>query len=188
MASLQLRIHSSRWEGADLDDDALGEHLVGLVRDNLGAGGRAPGVALAVRRGEIDLLPLDSVREAGIPMERFLAALTRARFEDRAPVDAVGLLGSFTARAARPGARPSAPVVMAFLEWTDCRWWQWRALVDADYQLLAESETRRAAIEGDAKPRGLGGWWSLGRRARPSMDLRRVRPERPPVQEHAVVQ
>jgi len=64
-----------------------------------------------------------------------------------------------------------------FLEWPDCSWWHWRALLSAEGEVLDDTITVRSAERGDPLPAQLGRWWSTGRRHRLSLHLRR----RPPV-------
>jgi hypothetical protein len=58
---------------------------------------------------------------------------------------------------------PGVPVGVVFLEWADCRWWHWRAVLGADGRPLEGGETLWRAVDGDALPTGVGRWWSLGR-------------------------
>jgi hypothetical protein len=154
---LQIRVQSVAREG--LDDEALGEQLVRLVR---GAQGRGSAAAAAVVVGaeRIDIVPLAPIVQARMRPAWFVAGLSRSPFGEVAP-DAVGLIGTFRYR--RGPDDPGAPIALSFLEWTDCRWWEWRALIDGT-ALRDDTETVRRAVDGVPRPDGLGGWWSLGRR------------------------
>ena len=151
-------------------DDAAGAAAVDAVRVAMGKGG-APPVALVVRGPRLDLFPLAHAREAGTSPALFVAGLSRSSLVGASDVDAVGVAGVFNWRPDRASA--PAPVALVCLEWSDCRWWSWRALLSAGGPpaILEETETRQRAVDGDAKPAGLGGWWSLGRRRRMSMRL-----------------
>lgn len=64
--------------------------------------------------------------------------------------------------ARRPG-RPAQTFATVFLELPDNRWWmRW---APADQAAAASAQRTRAATEGWPKPNGLGGWFSLSRRA-----------------------
>lgn len=158
MQHLRLRVRVLTRRPAD-DDDDEGEHLVSLVTDALGRGG-AGAVAVVVRAERTELVEARGVVEAGLSLPMFLAGLTRSEPEGQGLPCAVGLAGRF--RLVRSGG--GAPVALAFLEWPDCRWWQWRGVLDARGALVPEGETRRRAIDGDSLEGGLGRWWSLGRR------------------------
>jgi hypothetical protein len=160
---VQVRVHSvGRPAEAQDDDDALGERLVALVRDAMTRGG-APPAAVVVTGERVDVVPLAPVVEAKMSPAAFLAGLTRHPIGG-GTAEAVGLIGTF--RVHRAPEDPGVPIVMVFLEWTDCRWWQWRALLETgDLRALRpDTETLLRATDGTAKPARLGGWWSLGRR------------------------
>jgi hypothetical protein len=141
------------------DDDAEGEHLASLVRSAVERGAAAP-IAVVIRAERTELIELRPVVEAGVPLPMFVAGLTRSEPEGFGLPLAVGLAGRFRAWTPTGGA----PVALAFLEWPDCRWWQWRAVVDAAGRLVPDSETRHRAVDGDGLAGGLGRWWSAGRR------------------------
>jgi hypothetical protein len=157
-----LRVHSVTRDTSALGDDQLGEALVELVRGAL-ARRSAPTVATITRDDRIEVIALQSVVEHHVPLQGFIASLTRADFEATTQdARAVGLMGTVHLR--RPDA-PAVPMAVVFLEWPDCRWWHWRALLDPSTgEPLPDTETVRRAVDGDALPDGLGRWWSLGRR------------------------
>jgi hypothetical protein len=148
------------------DDEACGEHLAGIVQEAIGRGGRGA-VAVAVREHRLELIDLRGVIEAGVAVPMFLAGLTRSDPAGFGPPLAVGLGGRFQFRTrSSQGSSVSSPVGMAFLEWPDCRWWQWTVMLDSAGQILPDSDMRRRALDGDPLPGGLGRWWTLGRRTR----------------------
>src|SRR4051812_41921001 len=114
---LRLRVHTAARSHLRTDRD-LGDHLVDTVRK---AFPRAPSASVAVRADRIEIIPLQPVIEQKRSPLHFLAGLTTTG------VEAVGLMGTFRYRPARDAA--FSPIAMVFLEWTDCRWWQWRSLV-----------------------------------------------------------
>jgi hypothetical protein len=133
---------------------------VDLVTGALARGG-APPVAVAVRDAVVDLVQLRGVPQ----VPRFLAALTRSTRGEAGAPSAVGLMGTLPT-ATRDGAQ--GPWLAAvFLEWPDCRWWYWRALLDADRkEIVPGTATWSRAVDGDRMPARLGRWWTIGRRAR----------------------
>jgi hypothetical protein len=133
-------------------------------------------VAVALREDRLDLISLAPVVEAKLPVQRFIAGLTRSTAEGAGDVDAVGVIGVVQAR--QTGETP-VPVAMAFLEWPDGRWWHWRALIGLDgTHILDDSETLNRAVDGDPLPSNFGRWWSLGRKGRFNVHLKRFeRPE-----------
>ncbi len=151
-------------------DEELGAALVDLVTRAVIRGG-APPAGVAGRGDRVDLVGLQ-----GIPhIPRFLGALTRSTRADLGSVDVVGLLGALPT--VGRGGEAGPPVAVVFLEWPDCRWWYWRALLGADRKvLLPETATWSRAHDGDRMPPQLGRWWTLGRRAGLSLAFRPAEP------------
>jgi hypothetical protein len=177
MATLRLGVR--RLELPDLDDEAVGQHLVEMLRKAAHKGKAAP-AALVLREGGLDLIDVSGVHKSAVPLPAFLAGLTRSTPPDGgSEVVAVGLIGTMGVRDRRTPKAPSVPVAVVFLEWPDCRWWYWRAFVRED-GLDADSETVSRAVDGDSLPGHLGRWWSLGRRRKMRVDLRSVEPETEP--------
>ena len=169
MPDVDLKIRSVR--RAELPGDTpLGAHLVEKVRTASGRGAAPPAVVV-IRAEALDLLALQPLTTSGWAVHRFIAALTRSRTEDGGEVEAIGVMGRFLLRA-RGGGNP-VPMVTVFLEWEDCRWWQWQALLDSDGLVRPDTETIRSAIDGDALPARLGRWWSYARRTGVRAQLRR---------------
>ncbi len=162
MQSFRIKVQSIWRKEEGRSDDALGSSLVSVCRRAIASQG-APPAAVVVRPSRIDLFTLHQLKEQQIAVGTFLAGLASSSLPDQMPdVEAVGLMGTFMRRR---GREPGAPVALLFLEWTDCRWWSWQALLEADQKtLLTNTETILLAEEGDAKPLKLGGWWSLARR------------------------
>ncbi|MBN2798472.1 MAG: hypothetical protein JXX28_04930 [Deltaproteobacteria bacterium] len=170
MLPARFQVHSLSLD-PDLSDEAAGRALVSAVIQNLARTGGAPSVALAVHLARVDLFPLAQIGVARAELDGFLGALSRAEVDGEASVRAVGLMGSF--RWEQRGRAP-AEVAMVFLEWGDCRWWHWRALLTADRRGVVEgSALFTSAVEGDPKPPQLGTWWSRGRRQGLSLRLDR---------------
>lgn len=165
MQHLRLRIRVLERRPAD-DDEAEGRFLADLVRTALERGAASP-VAVVVREVRTELVTLRGVVERGVPLPSFLAGLCASEPEGQSRPRAVGLAGRFMLRQRETRGRPpaaGAPVGVAFLEWPDCRWWQWRMLLDGEDRPVPDSETIRRALDGDPLPGGLGRWWSQSRR------------------------
>src|SRR5688572_11421317 len=120
---IRVRVQSAPRAGDADDDDGIGENLVGIVRHALGRGG-APGAGVIVRPDRFDVVPLGPVIQAKMSPSWFLAGLSRTPING-GEVEAVGVIGTFRMRRRQDGT-PGIPVAMVFLEWADCRWWQWR--------------------------------------------------------------
>lgn len=161
MANLRIRVRSLKLRDdtaiESLTDDQVGEALVGVLARAMDRGG-APPVALGLRADRVDLFDLKPLVEQKVPLPHFITALTRNDFR------AVGLMGRFrrTTRT-KKGAEPQVSMAMVFLEWEDCRWWQWHGLADDAGGLVDDTVTVRRAIDGDPMPAGLGRWWSRAR-------------------------
>lgn len=161
------------------DDASHEEQLVGLVLRGV-ARGAAPPVGVVVRDEVVHLIDVRPAAAQKVAVGRLLAGLTQARFDD-APdrPQAVGVLGTFRLKQ-RPD-EAGAPLVQVFLEWPDCSWWHWRALLDADGEVVQDTVTVQSARDGDPLPKGLGRWWSTARRHNLQLHLRRQAPAPPPL-------
>jgi hypothetical protein len=128
---------------------------------------------VVVRERTIDLVDSGAARAAGFELSALLAGLTTTTTPAGGAVEAVGLLGRVNVRS-RDAELPAA---VAFLEWADCRWWMWEALLTPDARGLREETAReRSAVDGDALPTGLGRFWSHARRSGVRMELGLVEP------------
>ena len=156
MAKVQVRLanvprHPTYPEG----DDALGEHLWSMIVDKLTQG--VPRPALFTFFAEsvqiVDALPL--VGSAG-DAHRAISA-----FASQPGAEAVASLGVMVRR---QGNNVIGQFVVAFVEWSDGRWWSCVRPLDARGAPLrgTEDDVQRA-WEGASKPGGLGAWF---RRAR----------------------
>ena len=172
MARLDLRLQtltsSEPWWP---DEDQLGERLSALVQENLPRNG-APSVGLVVRRDRVILVPLKPVVDAKWRVGWLLGGL--ARWDEGGVPEAVGIMGQIKVR--RSGQGPWIPLVVVFIEWPDGRWWQWRALLDSDGAVIPDTTNVARAVDGLARPSGLGGWWTLSRTRKPNLKLERKLP------------
>ena len=167
---LAIRVHSVRLETED--DDSVGEQLIEVVRQSLRKG-EFPSAAVVVAAGRADILPLQPMVDGGVSLPAALAGLTATMPDGTRPVLAVGIVGPFEIRRSDQ-TNEVRQVVTVFLEWTDCRWWHWS--IDAEKsgsQLRLKDFTERTdrAVDGSARPDGLGGWWSLARRTGASLSF-----------------
>ena len=162
MNTLPIQMQTIYRPAAEESDDDLGRDVVALVRNALSRGS-APGSALVIRNGRLDIIPMGPLVQKKVHIGAFLAGLSRSELTDSGVVLAVGVMGRFRWR--YTPEKPQVPVVMVFIEWPDGRWWHWRAVIDQDNQSIREdTATMHRAEDGLPKPRSLGGWWSLGRR------------------------
>lgn len=152
---VQLRIQSLRPRDSR-DDESVGVQLVAAVQRAAAKGPPAP-AAVTVRDERIDIFLGQEVARAAVPMDFFLAGLTRSDAPG-GDLSCVGLIGTLTHRGT------SVQQATVYLEWSDCRWWLWRALIDADGHIREDTATVLRALDGDTKPLPIGGWWSFGRR------------------------
>jgi len=161
MTTLTFQIQSAPRPDGLTTDDALGEHLVALCHTAIARRTAGP-AALVVRSDRVDFVAMGGDTTRDIPVKLLLAALTRMDLrDDDTEVEAVGVIGVV---GAQRGPGPAIPLAITFLEWTDCRWWHWQALMDAEGREVAQAtETVRSALDGDPKPLNLGGWWTLAR-------------------------
>lgn len=147
------------------DDEALGESMWAELTRRLGGGPVRP---TAILLGEeagwvVDLQPLLAPPPV---LHRRLAALAGLPGSD-----ALAVLGVLWRRAR--GRAPERYAVV-FVEWSDGRWWlAQHRIVDAPtddgapgrvfgLDLAGERQVLRA-VRGDARPGGLGGWFSRAR-------------------------
>jgi len=151
--------------------EALFDHLVGVVESAVEGKG-APPVVVMVREEAIELVPVQPLVHAKVHAQRFLAALTRSRVDDGPHPEAVGMMGTFRLRRGRAEG-PGVPMAQVFLEWPDNAWMHWRMLLDADGQRVDDGDGQWAATLGDPLPPQLGRWWSMGRRHRLGLALKR---------------
>ncbi|MFT6145423.1 MAG: hypothetical protein ACJAZO_000301 [Myxococcota bacterium] len=167
---------------APVSDEELGQFLVERVRDAIPQ--RQAGSAIVVVRDKrIDIVGVRELQSASLPTPRdAMAMFSRAQFHDGVDARAVGLIGTFGYR--RQPADTPVPTALVFLEWADCRWWQWRGLIDpADNALRVDTETVRRATDGISRPNGLGGWWTRGRHLKGRASFM---PHFPPVEDDVV--
>ena len=162
MSESTLRFHTLR-DPAPQADEPLARYLVQQVREAIPRKQAGPAVVMA-RGDRAEVIGIRELRGPDLPpTPDAIALMTRASFPDGAAVRAIGLMGVYGYRA-RP-EDPAVPTALVFIEWTDGRWWQWRALIDpSDARLLTETETVLRAVDGLPRPNGLGGWWTRGRR------------------------
>ncbi len=158
------------------EEAPLGVALVELVQRAVQRGG-APPAALVLRPERTELMTLQPVVGAGVPVQRFMAGLTRSTCREVSDVGAVALIGVMSTTP-DGSVGPPVPLAVVFVEWPDCRWWFWRGVVDVENKTVKPgSEVVISAMDGDRMPDRLGRWWSLGRRLGLRVTMERVTPE-----------
>lgn len=138
-------------------DEPLGRSLFGMACGGLERGLPRP-TLLVLRPDQVDQFDLGGLGSAAPPIrERMVSAMAGL---DGA--ECVALVGALRVRA--PGAREPQRAVVVFIEWSDNRWWTaWQA-VDDKHQLVGDEPVVRAAVDGWARPNGVGGWFARARR------------------------
>ncbi len=147
------------------DDEPLGRAVLERLLARLRRGRVAPTLIVLYpdRALALDLRPILAVVRTPVELHRHVAA-----FAGMPGVEAVGVVGLLRRRV-RPAdgdAGPDAPelVAGAFLEWSDGRWWCAIRPVDEDARPMptdVDGVTR--AVDGAARPGGLGGWFGRAR-------------------------
>ena len=158
-ARVQLQVRSGARDPSALpfDDNALGSAIFDGATQRLAQGAPAP-MALALsplRVQQIDLRPIIALGGAA-PM-RFLASM--------AGQPDVDCLAQLAVLQRRHRGRPADRGLCLFIEWSDCRWsMRWLPLDEARAPRWDGLREQRA-VDGWPRPTGLGGWFSLARRA-----------------------
>ncbi len=155
--SLPLQVRSLPRARISADEGVTG-HLARLASQDLQTSERA-GRVVVVRTDSVDLVALHPAILQMMTLGRFMAGLTTT-VTAGGPVEAVGLVGPEREGGTR----------MAFLEWSDSRWWQWRGRAVGDGVQALE----RSAVQGDPMPDRLGRWWRLARRSNLRMSMTRT--------------
>ncbi len=139
-------------------DDALGEQLFAMAAGVLARG--LPRPAMIVMRSEqvdrLDVVPL--LKAEPVHRVRMLAAIA-----GQDGVECAALIGALRIRIG-PMKQP-AQALVCFVEWPDNRWWTCWQLVGSDRTLVGSGPVVRKAVDGWPRPGGVGGWFSLARRA-----------------------
>jgi hypothetical protein len=165
MAEIRVRVgaRERRFDEFPRDDDALGERLAEMVRGTLVRG--VPPPAIVVLRPErVELLDLRVILDAGLSVHRFIAAAA-----GQEGVEAIALLAVVDLHEA---GRAIGHTGLVFLEWPDNRWWQGYHLLGHTFKPLDDMPlVQRRAVDGLARPAGLGGWFSRARFERLSLHV-----------------
>ena len=169
---IRVRTGPRSTERFPTDDDALGGQLSALVTGALARGLPRPAV-LVLRADQVDwfdAVPL--LKATPLHRHRMLGAIA-----GQEGVECVAMVGTFQVRhgRSRPGQRPPLQrALLCFIEWPDNRWWaSWRLLGD-DKQPITDAPMIRTAVDGWPRPGGVGGWFSLARRQRLTLNLKRT--------------
>jgi hypothetical protein len=153
-------------EFAAANDDEFGERLLGKVLALLAKGGLPP-AALLLRGDNVQIVYLEPLLRATKDSHRVIASLA-----GQPGVEAVAILGRFTQRQ-KDG--PSRRLAGVFIEWSDGRWWaSWRPISEEGRLIPTDEDEVLRAVDGTARPGGLGGWFSRARFQGLRVDLRPV--------------
>lgn len=158
MATLQVRIHlQARTAFYPVDDDALGERLMGLLLDRLRPDPKRPPrpTLFLLQPDVVQVMDLVPVLKSGGDLHRAIASFST--IEGTETVALVGILDR------RRRGKSTERVAAVFLEWPDGRWWMSVQAMDAQGLLVGEAPQIFSALNGDGKPRGLGGWFARAR-------------------------
>jgi hypothetical protein len=140
------------------EDGALGLSLFGMVESALTRGRPAPAVFL-ISADTIDRFRLTEIKtQSPNGRQRMLAAMASLD-----GIECMAMLGAFRFRG--KGPLHGAWVASAFIEWPDNRWWSVWQPIGPRGSLVGNAPQFRTALEGSPRPGGMGGWFSLARRA-----------------------
>jgi hypothetical protein len=153
---VRVRIGSGpRLPAFPLDDEPLGQALVERLGAQL-ARGPVPPVAILLGPEDVRVVSLGPILQRGGDIHRMLAALT-----SQPGVEAMAVVAMMF-RGRRGGPRERFAGV--FVEWTDGRWWGcWRPVDEHGRPIPTDSEDIQRAVDGLARPAGLGAWFSRAR-------------------------
>jgi len=171
---LRIRVGSRRRDPEEYpeQDDALGEALFGKLLEALQRGVPPPALLL-LRQEVVELVDLRPLLEGGHAVDRFIAA---AAGQDG--VQAAALLAVLSMR---ERGRPVGRAAVAFVEWSDNRWWQAYQLLNQGFKALDDMPpVQRRAVDGFPRPAGLGGWFSTARFLQLKLRLQRDAAAIPP--------
>jgi hypothetical protein len=153
---LSLRIdHLERSDDFPQDDDALGTALWRRLRAQLPRGVPRP-LLLVLFERSVQVVDLPPILRSGQDVHRACSA-----FASQPGAEALAAVGVMTRRRREEVLGQFA---VAFVEWPDGRWWCCTRPLDPLGRPVERSEDDvQRAIDGAAKPGGLGAWF---RRAR----------------------
>ena len=175
MSGIRVRVTVARRapEFTSVDDDSFGRNLLARV---LRASGRGPISPAVVLLGEdVRIVYVGPLLAASKDRHRVLASLA-----GQPGVEAIAILGRFTQR--QPGAEVRA-LAGVFVEWPDGRWWaSWRPVEPNGRLIPTDEDEVLRAVDGRARPGGLGGWYARARFEGLRAELTPITPM-PPVDE-----
>ena len=140
------------------EDEALGRAVHRVVEEALEKGVPRPTlfVFFSGQLDRFDLVPL--MKQPRATRDRMIAAIAGQR-----EVECVALIGVL--QVTRAGRTSIGKGAVAYLEWPDNRWWTAWMPLDAEGKPARDRVEERSAVEGYPRPGGVGGWFSLARRA-----------------------
>ena len=154
---------------AAADDDTFGRGLLDRVLAVLARTPTPPPGVLLLRPDTVQIVYVAPLFADTRDPHRVIAS-----FAGQPDVEAVALLGRFTQR--QPDGPPRL-LAGVFVEWSDGRWWaSWRPISEAGRLIPTDEDEVLRAVDGTARPGGLGGWFSRARFQGLCADLRPVAP------------
>lgn len=134
------------------NDDQLGQTLLDNLTRRLPRGVPRP-VMFLLRPDLVHVVDLPPLLRPGTDIHRTIAS-----FAGLEEVEALALVGVLIHR--QPVERR---LVSVFIEWTDCRWWAAWQPIDNQTRALEGNLQIARAVDGRARPRGFGNWFSRAR-------------------------
>lgn len=112
--------------------------------------------AVILRADSVHILDLVPLLQSGRDVRRLVAGLAGG-----AGVEALALVGPMTRRFK---GQPVERLAGVFVEWSDGRWWaSFRPVDEHGRPIATDTDDVSRAVDGAARPHGLGGWFSLAR-------------------------
>ncbi|MFZ5481471.1 MAG: hypothetical protein ACOZNI_32215 [Myxococcota bacterium] len=157
------------------EDEALGRAMFARLVKRLERGPVAPAV-IVLREDRAQIVDLRPMLARGRDAHRLVAALAGGE-----GVEAIAVVGIVNRR--RRGAPAVERYGGVFVEWSDGRWWAaFRPLDDAMRLVPTDMDDVSRAVDGQARPGGLGGWFSRARFQGLRAEIRVDAPPPPPAE------
>lgn len=166
MAPLRLRIaHMPRLPTFPDDDEVIGAELWRELTSRLQKG--APRPTLFVFSGEqVQIVDLAPFLTGQTDLHRAISSF--AALPDTVALAASGVMTR------RNRGRDIGKFAVGFVEWSDGRWWSCTRSTESQGIPVGDAEDEiNRAVDGAAKPAGLGGWFSRARFENLTISLKR---------------
>jgi hypothetical protein len=156
MPTVRLRVaHLPRLPTFPLDDDALGAELWRELSARLAKGAPRP-TLLAFWSDRAQVVDLAPLLAPGTDVHRAISS-----FAGQPGIEA---LATSSVMIQRQHGRETGRNAVVFVEWPDGRWWSCTRRLESGGLRVADAHDEvERAIDGAAKPHGLGSWFSRAR-------------------------